>query len=95
MRAHSAVFYRDLAHPPPSIVRGDGVYIEDEGGRRYLDASASAGVVGIGHGRTEIWDALAHEGTASTSSTTPPLRIRGRNSSPARSSIWRRRTWPA
>src|SRR5262249_19937081 len=34
--------------------------------RRYLDASASAGVVGIGHGRTEIWDALAREGNRVT-----------------------------
>jgi adenosylmethionine-8-amino-7-oxononanoate aminotransferase len=61
-RDHSAVFYRDLRRPPPSIARGEGVYIEDTTGRRYLDGSASAGVVGIGHGRTEIWDALAREG---------------------------------
>jgi adenosylmethionine-8-amino-7-oxononanoate aminotransferase len=58
----SAVFYRDLANPPPLIVRGEGVYIEDASGRRYLDGSANAGVVGIGHGRTEIWDALAKQG---------------------------------
>ena len=31
-------------------------------GRRYLDGSASAGVVGIGHGRSEICEALAREG---------------------------------
>ncbi len=61
-RTHSAVFYRDLRHQPPTIVCGDGVYIEDASGRRYLDGSASAGVVGIGHGRSEIWDALAREG---------------------------------
>lgn len=59
----SAVFYRDLNQQPPLIVRGDGVFIEDDTGRRYLDGSASAGVVGIGHGRTEIWDALAREGS--------------------------------
>jgi adenosylmethionine-8-amino-7-oxononanoate aminotransferase len=64
MRNHSAVFYRDLHHPPPLIVRGDGVYIEDASGRRYLDGSANAGVVGIGHGRTEIWDALARAGSS-------------------------------
>jgi adenosylmethionine-8-amino-7-oxononanoate aminotransferase len=62
MRNHSAVFYRDLTLQPPTIVRGDGVFIEDDQGRRYLDGSASAGVVGIGHGRSEIWDALAREG---------------------------------
>lgn len=62
MRSHSAVFYRDVNSTPPAIVRGEGVYIEDSTGRRYLDGSASAGVVGVGHGRTEIWDALAQEG---------------------------------
>jgi adenosylmethionine-8-amino-7-oxononanoate aminotransferase len=62
MREHSAVFYRDLGNPPPLIVRGSGVYIEDENGRRYLDGSANAGVVAIGHGRTEIFEALARAG---------------------------------
>lgn len=62
MRNHSAVFYRDVRSTPPSVVRGSGCYLEDETGRRYLDGSASAGVVGIGHGRSEIWDALAAEG---------------------------------
>jgi len=61
-RNHSAVFYRDLKTIPPTIVRGQGVYLEDSSGRRYLDGSASAGVVGIGHGRSEIWDALAKAG---------------------------------
>lgn len=58
----SAVFYRDLNVVPPTIVRGEGVYLEDSSGRRYLDANGSAGVVGIGHGRTEIARALAEAG---------------------------------
>lgn len=62
MRNHSAVFYRDVNATPPSIIRGEGSYLFDDTGRRYLDGSASAGVVGIGHGRSEIWDALAREG---------------------------------
>jgi adenosylmethionine-8-amino-7-oxononanoate aminotransferase len=62
MKNRSAVFYRDLHNPPPTIVRGEGMYIEDETGRRYLDASANAGVVAIGHGRTEIARALAEAG---------------------------------
>lgn len=62
MHNHSPVFYRDLNAVPPSIVKGEGSYLEDASGRRYLDASASAGVVGIGHGRSEIWDALAAAG---------------------------------
>lgn len=62
MRERSDMFYRDLASVPPMIVRGEGVYLEDADGRRYLDGAASAAVVGIGHGRREVWDALAAEG---------------------------------
>ena len=62
MTNRSAVFYRDFGEPPPLIVRGQGVYLEDSEGRRHLDGSASASVVGIGHGRREIWEALAAEG---------------------------------
>jgi adenosylmethionine-8-amino-7-oxononanoate aminotransferase len=62
MRNGSAVFYRDLNATPPMIVRGEGCYLEDSTGRRYLDASASAGVVAIGHGRGEIFEALARAG---------------------------------
>ena len=36
----------------PRVVRGDGAWITDETGRRYLDAAGGAIVVGIGHGRT-------------------------------------------
>ncbi len=66
MRNRSAVFYRDLNSSPPMIVRGEGVHLIDESGRRYLDGSSSASVVGIGHGRTEIWDALAAAGAEVT-----------------------------
>jgi adenosylmethionine-8-amino-7-oxononanoate aminotransferase len=62
----SAVFYRDLNGVPPTIMRGEGVFLFDGEGRRYLDGSASASVVGIGHGRREIWEALATAGDAVT-----------------------------
>jgi adenosylmethionine-8-amino-7-oxononanoate aminotransferase len=62
MSNRSGVFYRDLKVTPPTIVRGVGVYVEDSEGRRYLDGSANAGVVGIGHGRAEIYRALADAG---------------------------------
>jgi hypothetical protein len=66
VKNRSAVFYRDLNNVPPTILRGEGVYIEDDVGRRYLGASANAGVVAIGHGRTEIARALADAGTSVT-----------------------------
>jgi adenosylmethionine-8-amino-7-oxononanoate aminotransferase len=58
----SAVFHREVAATPPMILRGSGVYLEDDRGRRYLDGNASAGVVGVGHGRTEIAKSLAAAG---------------------------------
>lgn len=57
------IFQRDYAMALPRIASGEGVYLQDEDGRRYLDAMGSAGVVGIGHGRTEIAQALAGAGT--------------------------------
>jgi adenosylmethionine-8-amino-7-oxononanoate aminotransferase len=62
MANRSAVLYRDLKSAPPAIVRGEGVFLFDSEGRRYLDGTSSASVVGIGHGRREIWDALAEQG---------------------------------
>jgi adenosylmethionine-8-amino-7-oxononanoate aminotransferase len=57
-----SVFLRDYAAEPMKIVRGEGVYLTAENGRTYLDAMGSAGVVGIGHGRTEIMEAAAQMG---------------------------------
>lgn len=41
------------------ISRGDGAYVWDEDGNRYLDGTASLWCVNVGHGRTEIADAAA------------------------------------
>ncbi|MCO5063907.1 MAG: aspartate aminotransferase family protein [Rhizobiaceae bacterium] len=61
-KPRSGIFYRDYSAHLPVAARADGVWIETTDGRKYLDAVGSAGVVGIGHGRTEIYDALAREG---------------------------------
>lgn len=46
-------------HPMPTIVRGEGIYLYDEDGNRYIDGSAgSSVVVGIGHGVQSIADAM-------------------------------------
>jgi adenosylmethionine-8-amino-7-oxononanoate aminotransferase len=55
----SHVFYRKLTRPYPRIVRGEGCYLYDDAGRRYLDGSGGAYVVNVGHGVSEIADALA------------------------------------
>lgn len=43
------------------IAKGDGVYIWDEGGRRYLDAAGSLWYCNVGYGRQEIIDAVARQ----------------------------------
>jgi len=55
----SHVFYRKLTRDYPRIVRGDGCYLYDDQGRRYLDGSGGAYVVNVGHGVSEISEALA------------------------------------
>jgi adenosylmethionine-8-amino-7-oxononanoate aminotransferase len=46
------------AHSPvPTIVKGDGVYIWDANGKRYLDGLAGLFVVQAGHGRIELAEA--------------------------------------
>ncbi len=41
----------------PTIVRGEGAYIWDSTGRRYLDGLAGLFVVQVGHGRVELAEA--------------------------------------
>jgi adenosylmethionine-8-amino-7-oxononanoate aminotransferase len=43
--------------PVPTIVRGEGAYIYDVNGRRYLDGLAGLFVVQAGHGRIELAEA--------------------------------------
>ena len=45
----------------PVIVRGEGPYIWDDQGRRYLDGLAGLFVVQAGHGRTELAEAAAKQ----------------------------------
>jgi adenosylmethionine-8-amino-7-oxononanoate aminotransferase len=50
----SHVFYRKLTRRYPRIVRGEGCYLFDDAGRRYLDACGGAFTVNVGHGVVEI-----------------------------------------
>jgi len=56
-----AVLYRDLKKTYPTIVRGEGVYLYDRDGRRYIDAAGGAAVVTIGHGVREVVRAMAEQ----------------------------------
>ena len=47
--------------PVPMIVRGEGAYIYDSLGKRYLDGLSGLFVVQAGHGRQELADAAAKQ----------------------------------
>ncbi len=55
------VLRRSFRKPYPVAVRGEGVYVWDSDGNRYLDFSGSAAVNFIGHGVREISDAMAKQ----------------------------------
>nr|WP_042196098.1 aspartate aminotransferase family protein [Kibdelosporangium sp. MJ126-NF4]CEL22403.1 Omega-amino acid--pyruvate aminotransferase [Kibdelosporangium sp. MJ126-NF4]CTQ89258.1 Omega-amino acid--pyruvate aminotransferase (EC 2.6.1.18) [Kibdelosporangium sp. MJ126-NF4] len=47
--------------PPPVIVRGEGAYVFDADGKRYLDGLAGLFAVQVGHGREELAQAAAEQ----------------------------------
>jgi adenosylmethionine-8-amino-7-oxononanoate aminotransferase len=48
-------------HEMPIIVRGDGCYVWDEHGKRYLDGLSALFCVNAGHGRAELGQAAAEQ----------------------------------
>ena len=52
------VFHRHLQHTPPVASRGQGVYLTDAQGKRYLDASGGAAVSCLGHGHPDVLAAM-------------------------------------
>ncbi len=56
-----SVFHRSLSEKWRQITHGEGVYLFDSEGRRYLDACAGVHVVSIGHGVPEIAEAMREQ----------------------------------
>ncbi len=48
-----------VKHKPFIVDRGEGIYVYDEEGNRYLDAAASLWYMNVGYGRDEIIDAMS------------------------------------
>ncbi len=57
----SRVFHRDSRAVPPVAVRGEGVYLVDAAGRRYLDACGGAAVSCLGHGHPAVIAAIEEQ----------------------------------
>ena len=54
----SHVFPRHTKSQPPVAVGGEGCYLIDRAGKRYLDGSGGAAVSCLGHGNREVIDAI-------------------------------------
>ena len=50
--------HRKVTAPPPVALRGEGVYLVDTDGNRYLDASGGAAVACLGHSHPAVIDAV-------------------------------------
>lgn len=61
MPTRSGLFPRSFKKTFPIASRGEGCWIIDKNGRRFLDASGQAAVVSIGHGVGEIGRAMAQQ----------------------------------
>ncbi len=55
------VFYRRTAFDHPVIAYGKGIYLYDTAGKRYIDASGGPVLVNIGHGVSEVVEAMAQQ----------------------------------
>ena len=55
------VFHRDPRNRYPVAVRGDGAYLFDANGKRYLDASGGAAVSCLGHSDRAVIDAIQRQ----------------------------------
>ncbi|WP_431285117.1 aspartate aminotransferase family protein [Humitalea sp. 24SJ18S-53] len=54
----SAILHRDLRTTPPLVERGEGAYLFDTTGKRYLDASGGAAVSCLGHSHPRVIAAI-------------------------------------
>ncbi|MDX6770857.1 MAG: aminotransferase class III-fold pyridoxal phosphate-dependent enzyme [Elusimicrobiota bacterium] len=57
----TGVFYRALDREFPLAVSGEGCWLVDDKGRRYLDACGGAYVANLGHGVSAVADAVAEQ----------------------------------
>jgi adenosylmethionine-8-amino-7-oxononanoate aminotransferase len=57
----SALFERDLQFPLPVIVKGEGAYLIDDAGKRYLDASGGPAVSCLGHSHPKVVEAIKRQ----------------------------------
>src|SRR3954469_11411747 len=55
------VFHRSTSALPPAAAGGEGIYLIDADGRRYIDACGGAAVSCLGHGHPEVVAAITEQ----------------------------------
>ena len=60
-RNEDHVFYRSWKKFHPTIERGEGIYLFDTQGKRYIDAAGGVCVINIGHGVPEVINAMTEQ----------------------------------
>lgn len=83
---HPMIDPKAVAQSPPLILdRGEGVYVYDIDGKRYLDTVASLWNVNVGHNRPEViaamktqLDKLAYYSTFQNTSNPPAIELSAR-----------------
>ena len=55
------VLYRNLARAYPLVIKGEGCWLYDSEGRQYLDACGGAFVACLGHGVSDVVDAMVEQ----------------------------------
>lgn len=57
----SAILQRNLRMALPEVARGDGIYLIDADGKRYIDASGGAAVSCLGHSAEPVSEAIKRQ----------------------------------
>lgn len=57
----SAILHRKIVSTPPTVARGEGCYLIDTAGKRYLDASGGAAVSCLGHSHPRVIEAIRRQ----------------------------------
>ena len=55
------ILHRSIGPELPRAVAGEGIWITDAEGRRYIDGSGGAAVTSLGHGHAEVLDAMRRQ----------------------------------
>ena len=68
----SNIFPRHSNYNLPTAIKGEGCYIVDDNGKRYIDGSGGAAVSCLGHSDNTVKDAIINQ-TISAANTQPRI----------------------